>query len=92
MLAKIEELNDFRIPVIANHPFITNEHYTDVQKPKKNKQKVPEEEAPMLPTFTNVEYEEPEEDDSKLKRRRIIKKDQTLISQTGRKKAEKPNK
>ncbi len=91
MLARIENLNDFRIPVIANHPFITNEHYTDVPKYKKNPQKakVIQEEMPSLPTVTNVQYEEPAEDDSKLKRRRIVKKDQTLISQSGKKKVER---
>ena len=93
MLGKIEEMNDFKIPIIVNHPFITNEHYTEVQKPKKNqrKAKVVVEEAPALPTINNVEYVETEEDDSKSKRRRIVKKDQTLVSQNGKKRAERPS-
>jgi len=91
MLARIEELNDFRIPVIANHPFITREHYTDVPKVKSQpkKAKIEEEEIHTLPTVNNVEYVETVEDDSKQKRRRIVKKDQTLISQTGKKQVEK---
>ncbi len=95
MMERIEQLNGFKIPIIVNHPFHTNEHYSnEIRTPKptvrREKAKIIEPEAEALPTMNSTEYVEPVEDEIKKQRRRIVKKDQTLISESGKKTAGKP--